>query len=425
MNSAKFGTAFEVVFLSLSMTNLIRNLRVEKEISQEEALQKSQEISELKTYFMSNMSHELRTPINAIMGIAEIQLQEQLNNKEQRTQFEIIKNASLSLLSHVNDILDFEKIEKNELVLKDEEFNPSIVLHQISNNWKIEAETKGLYYQFEMDCDMPSRVRGDEERFVQIINNVLGNAVKFTNSGGISFKLKCNSQANDMHRFSLIVIDTGIGMNLNVKKHLYDSFSQMKQNHSRQFGGIGLGLTIVRHLVELFEGQINIESTEGKGTEVCIDLALKSMPFVERKPQLSTDLFHNSKPLHVLIVEDNLMNQMVMKKLLNSAPNVSLAVANNGSEAIDALKKEVYDIILMDLQMPIMDGYEATQIIRSGALGVLLMDIPIIAVTADAMQETKQRVLDIGMNDYMTKPVNRDLLFEKIYQCSESVLRIA
>jgi signal transduction histidine kinase len=179
-------------------------LRVEKETSQAEALQKSQEISQLKTFFMSNMSHELRTPINAIMVIAEIQLEDQQNN-EQRKQFEIIKNASLSLLSHVNDILDFEKIEKNEILLKNEEFNPSIVLHQISNNWKTEAEAKGLYYEFDMDYDIPTRVTGDSERFVQIINNVLGNAVKFTNAGGISFKLRCNLQPNDIYRFSINV----------------------------------------------------------------------------------------------------------------------------------------------------------------------------------------------------------------------------
>lgn len=424
LNSAKFGSGFEVIFLSLSMTNLIRKLRVEKENSQAEALQKSQEISQLKTYFMSNMSHELRTPINAIMGIAEIQLSEQTNN-EQRKQFEIIKNASLSLLSNVNDILDFEKIEKNELQLKNEDFNPSIALHQISNNWKIEAEKKGLYYEFEMDYEIPTLVHGDSERFVQIINNILGNAVKFTNEGGISLKLRCNQQPGDISRFSFNVTDTGIGMSPEAKKNVFDSFNQMRLNHKRQFGGIGLGLTIVRHLVELFDGQISIESQEGKGTEVFIDLPLKSIPNTQKQANKSLETQKNTKPLHVLVVEDNLMNQMVMRKLLNSSPNVSFAVVNNGTEALDALKKDVYDMVLMDLQMPVMDGYEATKIIRSGELGKTIMEIPIIAVTADAMQETRQRVLDLGMNDYMTKPVNKELLFEKMYQCSDNFLKIA
>lgn len=424
LNSAKFGTAFEVIFLSLSMTNLIKKLREEKEKSQEDALQKSQEISQLKTYFMSNMSHELRTPINAIMGIAEIELEEQTNN-EHRKQFEIIKNASLSLLSHVNDILDFEKIEKNELQLKNEDFNPSILLNQISNNWKTEAENKGLNYEFEMDYDIPTRVNGDAERFIQIINNILGNAVKFTNSGSISFKLRCSPQPNNVYRFSMNVIDTGVGMSPDIKKNVFDSFNQMRHNHNRQFGGIGLGLAIVKHLVELFEGQINIESEEGKGTEVFVDLPLKFKPSTSGRINSSSTSFKTAKPMHVLVVEDNLMNQMVMRKLLGSLPNISFAVVSNGTEALDTLKKDVYDMVLMDLQMPIMDGYEATKIIRSGDLGTTIMQIPIIAVTADAMQETKQRVLDIGMNDYMTKPVNKELLLEKMHKCREDLLKIA
>lgn len=423
LNSAKFGSGFEVIFLSLSMTNLIRKLRMEKENSQQVALQKSEEISQLKTYFMSNMSHELRTPINAIMGIAEMQLGEQ-TNAEQRKQFEIIKNASLSLLSNVNDILDFEKIEKNELELKNEIFNPSSSLQQMSNNWKTEAENKGLYYDFEMDQDIPVNIEGDSERLLQIINNVLGNAVKFTHSGGISVKLKCNQQLDGICLFSFTIIDTGIGMEPEDRKQVFDSFNQMRNNHKRRFGGIGLGLTIVNHLVELFNGQIRIESEQGKGTEVFIDLPMK---MIENESKVNLQLTENfqSESLHVLVVEDNLMNQLVMRKLLGGSPDVSFAVVNNGQEALDALKKDMYDIVLMDLQMPIMDGYEATKIIRAGELSEAVVDIPIIAVTADAMQETRQRVLDLGMNDYMTKPVNKELLFEKMYRCRGKIAVIA
>ena len=425
LNSAKFGAGFEVIFLSLSMTNLIRKLRQEKETSQEEALKKSEEISELKTYFMSNISHELRTPINAIMGIAETQLGENSNNEE-RKQYEIIKNASLSLLSNVNDILDFEKIEKNELILKQEEFNPSIVLNQISNNWKTEAEKKGLDYIFEMDYEIPTMVNGDSERFIQIINNVLSNAVKYTNSGEVHFKLRCIPQPDDIYRFSFIISDTGIGMNSEIKKNSFDSFNQMRLNHKRQYGGIGLGLTIVKHLVDLFKGSIKIESEEGKGTNVYIDLPIKALAKRKRPIVSKTEVENINQPLHILVVEDNLLNQMVMRKLLRGSSHISFAVVNNGNEAIEALKKDVYDIVLMDLQMPVMDGYEATKIIRSGELGKTIGEIPIIAVTADAMQETKQKVLDLGMNDYMTKPVNKDLLFKKINACNENFdLKIA
>ncbi len=424
LNSAKFGTGFEIIFLSISMTNLIRKLRVEKEISQDDALQKSEEISEMKSYFMSNMSHELRTPLNTIMGIAELEMSKQ-TNMEDRKQFEIIKNASLSLLSNVNDILDFEKIEKNEIILKHEEFNPSIALHQISNNWKIEAENKGLQYNFEMDYEIPSSVVGDLDRFIQIINNVLSNAVKFTTEGIVTLKFKSTKKSNGLHCFSITVSDTGVGMKQEYKKNVFNSFNQMRLDNKRKSGGVGLGLNIVRHLVELFHGNIHVESKEGYGTQIYIDMLVgaseeaKLAPIVE-ETFIATQLGKQ----HVLVVEDNLLNQMVMRKFLNSYEHVSFAVVNNGKEAIEALKKDVYDLVLMDLQMPIMDGYEATEIIRSGELGKTIGDIPIIAVTADAMQETRQRVLSIGMNDYMTKPVSRDLLLEKMNKY-RNMLKIA
>lgn len=414
LNSAKIGSGFEVIFLSLSMTNLIRQLRLEKEKSQLDALKKSEEISQLKTYFMSNMSHELRTPINAIMGIAQYEL-ETLTSNEQRKPYEIIKNASLSLLSNVNDIIDFEKIENNQLQLNYDDFNPSIKLHQISNNWKTEANKKGLEYRFEMDPEIPTTIYADAERFIQIINNVLSNAIKYTETGGILFKLNCLKQPNDLCRFSFQISDTGIGISPEAKDRIFDSFSQMKLDHKRKFGGIGLGLAIAKHIVELYGGSINIESIPNKGTDVFIDITVKSM--VQERVIVATKS-QESLPLHILVVEDNKMNQMVMRKILSSFPDVTFALANNGQEAIDALKKDIYDIVLMDLQMPIMDGYEATRIIRSGELGKSINNIPIIAVTADALQETKNRVLDLGMNDYMTKPVNRDVLLKKIYACN-------
>ncbi len=425
LNSAKFGSGLEVIFLSLSMTNLIRNLRLEKEKSQDMALQKSEEISGLKSYFMSNISHELRTPINAIMGIAELELTNSNNTVENRKQYQIVKNASLSLLSNVNDILDFEKIEKNELKLKNEEFNPSIAIHQISNNWKIEAEKKGLKYTFDMDPEIPTTAIGDSERFMQIINNVLSNAVKFTERGFVKFKLKCSTQPNDICRFSLQVSDSGVGMDKDRKRDVFDSFNQMKLNHKREFGGIGLGLAIVKHLVELFGGSMQLESKLEQGTDFFIELPLKYIVKENSNPKVSVDTLPN--PQHILVVEDNKLNQMVMRKLLSSADHISFAVVNNGKEALDALKKDMYDVVLMDLQMPIMDGYEATKIIRSGKLGATIEGIPIIAVTADAMQETKQRVLDLGMNDYMTKPVNKEVLLKKIDDCrfTNSTLKIA
>ncbi len=411
-NSAKFGAGLEVIFLSLSMTNLIRKLREEKEISQALALKKSEEISQVKTYFMSNMSHELRTPLNAILGATQEQLETQ-NERIDNACLNIIKNASYSLLSNINDILDFEKIEKNELILKNEAFEPLPLIKQISANWQLQAENKGLSYSFEIKGHVPFQVIGDSDRFIQIINNVLGNAVKFTPKGTVSFVLQCINISKKKNRFSFHFSDSGVGIPENMAQDVFDSFSQMRLDNKRQFGGLGLGLTIVNHLVNQFRGEINIESQEGVGTDVFIDIPLE----VKQEHKKAVVNLHNkgTGPVNILVAEDNKMNQMIMKKLLNLNPNFTFEIAQNGQEAVNLLKESRFDVVLMDLQMPVMDGYEATKIIKSGQLGIKKQHIPIIAVTADAMQETEQKVRAIGMTDYITKPVKKDLLFEKIY----------
>lgn len=422
LNSAKFGSGLEVIFLSLSMTNLIKKLRKEKEASQEVALTRTKEISELKSYFMSNMSHELRTPINAILGIVQSSIDDK--NSDIKDQYQTIKNASLSLLSNVNDILDFEKIESNQLRLNTNQFNPKTLITDISDNWRVEANKKGLNYVFDIDTEIPEMVEGDAERFIQIINNVLSNAVKFTLDGEVVFKLKCSCQPNGFNRFSIQISDTGIGMTNEVQQNVFDSFNQMRNNHKRQFGGIGLGLNIVKNLVTLFEGTISIESEIDKGTSVYIDIPLK---VIEAQAEIETKTEENQeKDIQILVVEDNRLNQMVMKKLLSANLRFNYTIVENGQEALNELNTKAYDLVLMDLQMPIMDGYEATKAIREGKINAFNKDIAIIAVTADAMPKTKDRVLEIGMNDYMTKPIDKNELFNKINHFSlKPELRIA
>lgn len=426
LNSAKFGIGLEVIFLSLSMTNLIRDLRLEKEESQAMALKKSHEISDLKSYFMSNMSHELRTPINAIMGIAEAQLSDD-NPKDNTKTFEIIKHASISLLSSINDILDFEKIEKKQLKLRPDNFDLSLALQQISDNWKVMAKNKGLKYKYiANNQNLPYKVYGDYERFIQIANNVLGNAVKFTQTGSVVFKAESIVEANNICKLILRINDTGVGMTLDKKDGLFDSFSQMKLDDKRNFGGIGLGLTIVKHLVELFDGTVTIESEHGKGTEATIIMPLKVVAL--NKPESVTNQtreIQDNNTVKILIVEDNVMNQLIIKKIVGAVPNFECKIAANGKEAIELLMDESFDMVLMDLQMPVMDGYEATTIIRKGNLGNNQKNIPIIAVTADATEKARQKVFDCGMSDYMTKPVKKELLIEKITKLSEANLRIA
>lgn len=410
LNSAKFGIGLEVVFLSLSMTNLIRDLRLEKEESQKLALNKSEEVSELKSFFMSNMSHELRTPINAIMGIADDQLDKN-KDEESYKNFEIIKQASISLLSNINDILDFEKIEKGQLKLRMQPFNPRNAIKQISDNWKIAAKRKGLQYVLNVSENIPKSVMGDGERFTQIINNILSNAVKFTVYGKIEFTVICTHKENNTHHFTLQVIDTGVGISDDKKNRLFDSFAQMRLNNTRRFGGIGLGLSIVKHLVELFKGNIVIDSNEGFGTKVTIDFNLEEF-IDENKNKYEKN--NVNTVCKVLVVEDNVMNQLIIKRILKSSKLVEITVASNGKKALEVLKKETFDIILMDLQMPIMDGYEAASVIRNSSISTISKDIPIIAVTADTTEFARDKVFNIGMNDYITKPINKALLLNKI-----------
>ncbi|RLJ63204.1 signal transduction histidine kinase [Lacinutrix venerupis] len=423
MNSAKFGISFEVIFLSLSMTNLIRDLRLEKESSQIDALNKSEEISELKSYFMSNISHELRTPINAIMGIAADEMDKNLDNESQKN-FEIIKHASLSLLSNINDILDFEKIEKKELQLRPNPFNPKEAIEQISNNWQRMAEQKGLKYNINVSESIPYSVLGDSERFVQVINNVLSNAVKFTSYGTINCSVITTNTPNGNTNFKIDISDTGVGIDVDKKNHLFNSFGQMRLNNKRRFGGVGLGLSIVKHLIGLFEGEINIDSELGRGTKVSISIDFKTL---EESQPIKEPVQAKTKgnELKVLIVEDNELNQMIMKKILTKLSITDFKLAANGKEALELLKNNVFDIILMDLQMPVMDGYETTTIIRNNPPFSIIKDIPIIAVTADATETARQKVIAVGMNDYITKPVNRELLFRKINMHKSSVLKIA
>ncbi len=410
-NSAKFGAGLEVIFLSLSMTNLIRNLRLEKEISQATALRKSEEISELKSFFMSNMSHELRTPLNAIIGVVDEQLVT-LNSSKNRKNYEIIKHASISLLSNINDILDFDKIDKNQLRLRQEIFNPEMAIRQISDNWKVQAELKGLVYKLDMDSKIPQMLEGDKERLMQIINNILSNAVKFTQNGHIHFQVECIPKPENRSLLKLTILDTGVGMNPEIRATMFDSFSQMRLNNKRNFGGIGLGLNIVNHLVNLFGGTIRLESEEGKGTVVLIEI---TMQLATKENEVARNM---EVPLNILVVEDNVMNQMVMRKILGTRPFTAFSVANNGKEGITALQNMDYDLVLMDLQMPIMDGYEAISLIRGGTLGKGLETIPIIVVTADTTEETRERIVVLGANDYVTKPVNSILLLEKISKCT-------
>lgn len=413
-NGSKLGTGMEVVFLSLSMANLIRNLKNEREELQTIALQKSEEMNELKSYFLSNISHELRTPLNAILNTAKSMATDSKDEQIQKGS-QIIKYSTYSLLSSVNDILDFSKIERDEIKLEMTEFDLVKMVEHIANNFAREAKDKNLEFTFIKGEDLPEMVNGDSVRLNQILHNVLSNALKFTHEGFVKFKLESKKSKSDKVLIIFSINDTGVGISKEKINSIYDSFSQEGINNKRKFGGLGLGLYIVKHLVNLHDGKIKINSTVDLGTVCEIELSYEKVEV--QKPEIpasekATEYDLNGKS--ILVVEDNAMNQMVIKMITKKWLNTTVDFANNGQEGLQKLMDNHYDIILMDLQMPIMDGYEATIAIRNGEAGETKKSIPIIALTADVMESTKTKVIEIGMNKYLSKPVDKDILFEII-----------
>lgn len=412
-NSSKFGTSLEVVFLSLSMSNLIRNLKNEKNELNRLSLVRSEEMNDLKSYFLSNISHELRTPLNAILNLID-SISNEVQDDKIKQNCQIIKYSSHSLLSSVNDILDFSKIEKGELKLDQKPFDPLEVINDLKNNASNRAEDKGLKFQFSKSGTFPDFVLGDVNRFDQIVNNVLNNAIKFTAKGFVKFDIICEIKDNNRASFVLTVSDSGVGIPKKKIKSIFDSFSQNNINNKRKFGGLGLGLYIVKTLVDMHKGSVEIISKVDEGTTCIIIIDFDIAIQTKKEPEPDNNLIEDLHGKSILVVEDNPINQMVIKMITKKWLNTTVFYANNGQEAVDKLKAGDYDIVLMDLQMPIMDGYEATIAIRNGEAGLHNSTIPIIAVTADVMETTKDRVKEIGMNDYLSKPIKKEILYEAV-----------
>ena len=415
-NSSKIGTGLEVIFLSLSMANLIRKLKNEKEEFNRIALVKSEEMNELKSYFLSNISHELRTPLNVITNLIESASAE-VKDKKTKKNCDVITYSAQSLLGSVNDILDFSKIEKNELRLEKKEFDVLNIFRNVRHNAKLKSKDKGLKFKFKKPELQSLVIIGDENRLFQILNNVLNNAIKFTTEGSVEFKVEIEMKSDTLASIKMIVSDTGVGIAKEKKDSLFDSFSQHSIDNKRKFGGLGLGLYIVKTLVDMQGGHIAIDSELGKGT-VCTIILDYEIP--EKKtvaaPVVTEAAVCDLGGKTILVVEDNAMNQMVIKMITKKWLNTVVIYANNGQEGLDAFAANRIDLVLMDLQMPVMDGYEATIAIRNGQVGEQNATIPIIAVTADVMESTKQRVAEIGMNHYLTKPINKEVLYQTIKQ---------
>ena len=412
-NSSKLGTGLEVIFLSLSMSNLIRNLKNEKNELNRIALVRSEEMNDLKSYFLSNISHELRTPLNAIMNLTD-SISKEVQDDGVKKNCQIIKYSSHSLLSSVNDILDFSKIEKGELKLEKSQFEPVAVLENLKNNAINRANDKGLEFQFSKSENIPGCMIGDVTRLAQVVNNVLSNAIKFTSEGFVKFHIDAEIKPNNRASLILAVSDSGVGIPKEKMDSIFDSFSQNNIDNKRKFGGLGLGLYIVKTLVDMQNGTVEMDSKVNEGTTCKITLDFDVVLQEKKELVVIEPVVYDLKGKTILVVEDNPINQMVIKMIVKKWLNTTVVYANNGQEGLDAFKTNQFDIVLMDLQMPVMDGYEATIAIRNGEAGILNANIPIIAVTADVMETTKQRVKEIGMNNYLSKPIKKETLFQMI-----------
>jgi signal transduction histidine kinase/CheY-like chemotaxis protein len=374
-----------------------------------------------KSAFLANMSHEIRTPMNGVIGMIELVKRSKLD-EEQKKFIGTAKRSADSLLMVINDILDFSKIEAGELTIETVEFDIEPFFVELIHDQQFLANKKGLKLELVKGNIEQVKVVGDPYRITQIMNNLLSNAIKFTESGSITVEYGLKP-VDDHQQLSVMMTDTGIGVSEESLPYLFESFSQADMSTTRNFGGTGLGLAITKQLCELMGGSITAQSKLGEGSvfQFAINLQAPNPTTPSEEKRLDNQMVPNFANLKVLLVEDNFINQEVMIAILNGL-DIKVDVANDGIEALAMLadpQSATSDLILMDCQMPNMDGYEATRCIRSGDL---FNQIPIIALTANTMNSEREKCLEAGMNEYLTKPINTDALKSILakYQPSQS-----
>lgn len=404
---------------NLESTIKDRTKDIEKSKDELEIAKKiAEEATKAKSEFLSNMTHELRTPLNGVIGLSEIVLNENLS-KNVREMLENIKFSANHLSNVINEILDFSKIEAGKITFEDMQFNLPELIKNNHNNLAFSAKKKGVDLIIDYDENIPASLKGDPVKLNQILNNIIGNAIKFTENGFIkvSCKLKSQNIIDNKVIIEFKIKDTGIGIKKENLNSVFSSFVQSDNTISRKFGGTGLGLTITKNFIELQGGIIKLESTYGKGSLFTFELPFtteKNAPLFKQK---DNPFKNKSVDASILVVDDVMINQLVISKIL-AKWNAEVDLASSGKEALFLLKKKNYDLVLMDIQMPEMSGIEATKIIRTNKEHSNIADIPIIAFTANAFDESQKYILESGMNGFITKPVNPEKLFRTI----ESIL---
>lgn len=372
-----------------------------------------------KSEFLSNMSHEIRTPMNAIVGLTEIILREEELSAQAKRNLELVEYSADNLLVIINDILDYSKIEANKIDLEQIPFNLKKVLGKLLDTWRLKADGNHLALKLDWDEQIPETLLGDPYRLNQILLNLISNALKFTKEGSVSIHTKMQADLGERFDILFEVRDTGIGIPESKLKSIFESFTQAYTDTTRNFGGTGLGLAISKRLIELQGGKIWVESKVGEGSSFFFNvfLDLSNDEQIET-PERDTSVSSNLNGIDILVAEDNKVNQMLIKQVCKNW-NANISIADNGRIAVEKSKAKAYDVILMDLQMPELNGFEAVEKIREDDTN-LNLNTPILALTADAMPETKSYVVRSGFNGYVTKPFKSESLLKEITLCLES-----
>lgn len=394
--------------------------QLEKTLYEKEVMaiqkEKAEQSEKFKQQFLANMSHEIRTPMNAVIGLTSLLIK---NNprEEQLRYLNAIQQSANNLLIIINDILDLSKIEVGKMQFEKTAFHPVEVVSLLNNILQFKAEEKKISFITEVAPDVPEVLIGDPTRLTQILINLAGNSIKFTETGTVTVHMSRNLKlsTDTICMLSVQVIDTGIGIAAEKLLTIFESFSQASDDTNRKYGGTGLGLTISKQLIELQNGSISVSSRLGTGTEFAFEIPYeKGEKRTEIKAsEMQSQLEISLEGIKILLAEDNEFNQMVaIDTLQDLIPGIQIDVAGNGAIAVNMVKAKAYDLVLMDIQMPEMDGYEATRIIRE--LPAPKNAVRIMAMTANATPEEINKCFQSGVNEYLSKPYKPDELLLKI-----------